>query len=206
MNPQSTVTLFDRTWSSLRQAIRDITIRRNPDAFAPRPGLPDPDAEIVREQMQACLDARGGEVSARSRAASLGRAYLALGRSGRERYLHILADEFGVDGHAVDAAAARLQAAEEPEQRRAAEDAMRAALEAPRVKLLTQFNALPDGVKFLVDMRAELMEVAKNDPGLRGLEADLRRLLASWFDVGFLELHRITWRSPAALLEKLIDY
>jgi malonyl-CoA decarboxylase len=31
-------------------------------------------------------------------------------------------------------------------------------------------------------------------------------LLASWFDVGFLELARITWDAPAALLEKLIVY
>jgi malonyl-CoA decarboxylase len=31
-------------------------------------------------------------------------------------------------------------------------------------------------------------------------------LLAGWFDVGFLELARITWDAPAALLEKLIVY
>jgi malonyl-CoA decarboxylase len=30
--------------------------------------------------------------------------------------------------------------------------------------------------------------------------------LADWFDIGFLELKRITWDSPAALLEKLIAY
>src|SRR5690606_27386855 len=41
---------------------------------------------------------------------------------------------------------------------------------------------------------------------LRGLQEDLRRVLASWFDLGFLELRRITWRSPALLLEKLIAY
>lgn len=206
MNTQPSATLFDRTWSSLRQALRDITVRRNLDTFTPRADLPEADLEIVRELMRACLDARGGEVSARSRAAVLGRAYLALDHGGRERYLHLLADEFGVDRDAIDAAVDKLQAATDIEQRRKAEEALRVALHAPRMNLLTQFNALPDGVKFLVDIRAELMESAKDDPGLRGLEADFRRLLASWFDVGFLELHRITWRSPAALLEKLIDY
>ncbi len=202
----ASVTLFDRTWSSLRQVLRDIAVRRNIDSFVPRPDLPDPDAEIVREQMRACLEARGGEVSARARAAMLGRAYLALRESGRQRWLHILADEFDVDRAAVDAAAERLRAAETPEERVGAEEELRAALEAPRVRLLTQFNALPDGVKFLVDLRAELLRFGKNDPALRGLEADLKRVLASWFDVGFLELRRITWRSPAALLEKLIVY
>jgi malonyl-CoA decarboxylase len=37
-------------------------------------------------------------------------------------------------------------------------------------------------------------------------EADMKGLLANWFDVGFLELRRIDWSSPAALLEKLVDY
>jgi malonyl-CoA decarboxylase len=38
------------------------------------------------------------------------------------------------------------------------------------------------------------------------LDADLKHLLASWFNRGFLELRRIDWQSPAAVLEKLIAY
>jgi len=79
-------------------------------------------------------------------------------------------------------------------------------LEPPRITLLRQFNALPDGVKFLVDRRAELLDLGVGDPLLKGLEDDLKRLLANWFDIGFLELQRITWESPAALLEKLMIY
>jgi malonyl-CoA decarboxylase len=94
----------------------------------------------------------------------------------------------------------------EPAQRPKAEAALRQALEAPRIRLLTQFNALPQGVKFLVDLRAELMEYTRKDATLAALDDDLRRLLTSWFDIGFLELRQITWDSPATLLEKLIDY
>ena len=94
----------------------------------------------------------------------------------------------------------------EPDQRAAAERALRAALEPPRITLLRQFNALPEGVKFLVDRRAELIDLGQRDPVLHGLEEDLKRLLANWFDIGFLELKRITWESPAALLEKLMAY
>ncbi len=83
---------------------------------------------------------------------------------------------------------------------------MRRALEPPRLRLLTQFSTIPDGVKFLVDLRAFLMDRLRDDPQLAALESDLRGLLASWFDVGFLELRRITWESPAALLEKLVGY
>jgi malonyl-CoA decarboxylase len=55
-------------------------------------------------------------------------------------------------------------------------------------------------------MREESSRIGKNDPLFEGLADDLRSLLASWFDVGFLELHRITWRSPALILEKIIAY
>jgi malonyl-CoA decarboxylase len=79
-------------------------------------------------------------------------------------------------------------------------------MEPPRVRLLTQFNALPEGTKFLVDMRADLIRLAKGDKALAALEDDLKGLLTAWFDIGFLELKRITWDSPAALLEKLSRY
>jgi malonyl-CoA decarboxylase len=49
-------------------------------------------------------------------------------------------------------------------------------------------------------------KLAKGDPALLSLEEDLKQLLAGWFDIGFLELKRITWDSPAALLEKLSLY
>ena len=38
------------------------------------------------------------------------------------------------------------------------------------------------------------------------LDQDVYRLLVSWFDIGFLDLRRITWDTPAAILEKLIKY
>ena len=84
---------------------------------------------------------------------------------------------------------------------------MRRVLEPPRLRLLTQINTIPDGVKFLVDLRAEMLQVAADgDKRIQALETDLKNLLASWFDVGFLELRRIDWNSPASLLERLIRY
>jgi malonyl-CoA decarboxylase len=50
------------------------------------------------------------------------------------------------------------------------------------------------------------MKHARKDATLAALDGDLRRLLSSWFDIGFLELRRITWSAPATLLEKLINY
>ncbi len=200
-------TFLDRTLARLRSGWREIaTSRHGIRVISPRADLPDDDVESVREQMRACLDARGGEVSARARAAALGRAYLSLDPAGRGRFLGILAADFDLDRGAVDAAVADLAKSATAEARQRAEARLRAALVPPRTRLLRQFNALPEGVKFLVDLRAELMELARSDDALKGLEADLKGLLTSWFDVGFLELRRITWGAPAALLEKLIAY
>lgn len=171
-----------------------------------RPSLPDDDLAKVRQQLLACLEGKGGEVSARARAAKLGQAYLSLDDEGQARFLQLLAREFDTDHAAVDRAVGRMHAAKGGEERSAAERALRKALEAPRRRLLTQFNALPNGVKFLVDMRSALMSLAREDKSLKGLEADLKYLLRNWFDVGFLELRRITWESPAAVLEKIIAY
>ena len=56
-------------------------------------------------------------------------------------------------------------------------------------------------------MRADTLSLLSTNPSLAPLEEDLKELLTSWFDVGFLKLKRITWNtSSAALLEKLIAY
>ena len=156
--------------------------------------------------MLSCLDGRGGEVTARARAADLGRTYLSADSGGRERFLRLLAGEFDVDRREIDRCCTALLGASGADQRAAAERALRAALEPPRIRLLRRFNALPEGVKFLVDRRAELIDLGQRNSLLAGLEEDLKRLLANWFDIGFLELKRITWESPAALLEKLMAY
>lgn len=201
--------VFDRTLANLRNAWREIALSaRGVLSGAPRPDLPEDDLARLRRQMTDCLNGSVGGVTSRARAAELGRSYLALNDSGRERFLRLLAEEFDTDHEAVKSCCGRLAAAADPAARGAAERALRAALTPPRLTLLRQFNALPEGVKFLVDRRAELIEMAGNGGGepLRDLADDLRDLLANWFDIGFLELRRITWEAPAALLEKLMVY
>jgi malonyl-CoA decarboxylase len=163
------------------------------------------EAEDIAAQMQACLAARGGEVSARARAAQLAAAYRSLNEAERLHFLRTLAS-FDADAKAVEQAIADWSAAPDAAGKVASKVRLRRALESPRIRLLTQFTAIPDGVKLLVDLRDDLLRVAEGDPLLGALEADLKTLLASWFDVGFLELRRIDWNSPASLLERLIRY
>lgn len=73
-------------------------------------------------------------------------------------------------------------------------------------RLFKRFNAQPDGLRFLVELRAEMLRWRKQVAGLQALDKELEALLSAWFDVGLLELRPLTWDSPASLLEKLIIY
>ncbi|DBA02467.1 TPA: hypothetical protein N0F65_008681 [Lagenidium giganteum] len=71
-----------------------------------------------------------------------------------------------------------------------------------------------DGMLFLVQLRADLLQILRKNPqhnaessALRSLDASLKNFLASWFSVGFLKLERVTYEhSPGRLLEKIIRY
>ncbi len=200
--------LLNRTMHNIREAWREVADWHGGLlSTASNPNLPEKDADALKSKMRDCLEARGGEVSARARAANLGRIYLALNAKGRKRFLRILATEFDIDRDAMDKAVSELQqVVDNVEERNKAERVLRQILQPPRGRLLAQLNALPEGFHFLVDLRAELLEWRNDDQELASLERDLLSLLVSWFDVGFLELRRITWNSPASLLEKMIVY
>jgi malonyl-CoA decarboxylase len=46
----------------------------------------------------------------------------------------------------------------------------------------------------------------RTQPELKGVDYDMRHLLASWFNRGFLQLEQIDWNTSASVLEKLIRY
>ena len=207
MKIQDKPRFLDRTWGQLLHVWDKVTGNghvQNSVHF--QADLPDEDLPRLRAQIQLCLEMRGGEVSARAETAILGRSYLELNEEGRARFLKVLATDFDVDTAKVEHAIACWHKSEDVSDRYANIQQFRQALEAPRLQLLTQFNELPEGVKFLVDMRAELLALKSGDPALAALEGDLKRLLISWFDIGFLTLDSISWDSPASLLEKLIAY
>ena len=186
--------LFDRALNRITTVWRDMAA-----------SVAGEEDQSLEAQMRACLDGKGGEVSARNRAAKLAQGFRGLDQEGRVAFLRTLAS-FDADPDAVAAAYAKVRAAGDAMTRATATADLRRALEPPRVRLLTQFTSIPDGRKFLVDLRGFLMRVRGTDQLLAALDTDLRGLLAAWFDIGFLELHRIDWHSPASLLEKLVDY
>jgi len=199
--------LIDRTLARLGRAVRDAAGQaRVALTGQPRPDLPDEDMPRVERQIAACLDTAGGEVAARARAAELGGLYLSLSAQGKRRFLSVLARGYGPDPDAIAAAYKAFAEADAPAARAMALGPLRASLESPRDRLLRNLTAMPQGIKFLVDLRADLSRFSRDDRALAQLDDDLLRLLVNWFDIGFLDLSEITWHSPASLLEKLIAY
>ncbi len=190
-----------RTLERLRTAFIDTARGAREVVGAPlRPDLPDDDVPRLKNRIDACLAGKGGETARRGRAADLGQAYLSLSAAGRKKFLLTLARDYGLPREAAMAEVERWRASKDPTQ------ALRRALEPPAVRLLREFVGVPQGVKFVVDLRAELLTLGRSDAAAKALSEDLRPLLSAWFDVGFLDLVRIDWRAPALLLEKLVAY
>ncbi|HSC76336.1 MAG TPA: malonyl-CoA decarboxylase [Pseudomonadales bacterium] len=200
--------ILNRTLRRLRQAWSELnTTLRGNDRYQFDPSLNERDVEHLRQLIKGCLSAPGGEFAMRAQAAHIGHAYMTLNQQGRVRFLRLLATDFDADNQAIQQAIKAYNQAGSADNLPKLRHKLSKALVAPRVQLLTLFNALPEGIKFLVDMRGELLDMgAHKDVELGEVERDLKHLLSSWFDIGFLQLQQLTWNSPASLLEKLIEY
>jgi malonyl-CoA decarboxylase len=67
-------------------------------------------------------------------------------------------------------------------------------------------NMAPGGTAALLELRTAVLALVREHPEFAVIDSDLTHLLGSWFNRGFLRLERIDWRTPAAILEKLINY
>src|SRR5690348_9100824 len=154
------------------------------------------------KQLAATLLSERGEASGALVARQLHKALSALDASDRHGFQRYLATEFQPDKAALRAAAERYLADTTAE----AAAALAQAADPPRQELLRRMNMAPGGTGTLIAMRSEITAHLRHDPALKPLDSDLRHLFASWFNRGFLELRRIDWQTPAAVLEKLIAY
>ncbi len=80
------------------------------------------------------------------------------------------------------------------------------AIEPPRQHLFRRINMSPTGTPTLVEMRHYLQSLLDQHEELRPIDDDLKHLLESWFNRGFLKIRSIDWKTPAHILEKLIAY
>jgi malonyl-CoA decarboxylase len=154
------------------------------------------------KQLAATLLSERGEASGAQVSRELQHVLRALDADDRHSFRCYLATEFQPDKAALRTAAERYLADTTAE----AAAALAQAADPPRQELLRRMNMASGGTGALIAMRSELTAHLHDEPELKLLDADLRHLFASWFNRGFLELRRIDWQSPAAVLEKLIAY
>ena len=78
--------------------------------------------------------------------------------------------------------------------------------ESPRQEFFRRLNRASQGTAVVVQMRRDLLQLLDKKPELAAVDFDMRHLLSSWFNPGFLKMHRVDWKSPAEVLEKLIQH
>lgn len=176
------------------------TLRRKQEALSPR---------VLRRtlsELQAIVDPQVSEVEGGLRAQGVAAWYERASPAERQDMWLLMSEEFVADIQRVKRAQARYTAAVGTADEAAAEVQFRRDTVSPRRRLLQRFSAHPDGIRFLVKLRAELQPHLKADKRLQALDVEMEYMFSTWFDVGFLDLRRISWDSPASLIEKLIKY
>ncbi len=183
---------LDRLWGGIADQGR---------LFARVPSLDVKGPERARQLAAALLSERG-EASGAAVARELLDCLRALPDQDRLAVLRSIGEGFAPDPERVQAAAAAYLAEPCPE----AANRLHTAAEPPRQELLRRMNMATGGTAMLVRLRNEMLPHLRQDAALRLLDHDLLHLFSSWFNRGFLELRRIDWDTPAAILEKLITY
>jgi malonyl-CoA decarboxylase len=174
--------------------------------LAPRPSRPAPRG-VSRDAKKAITLCRSlvserGEVSGSRLAAEALDAYQALDDRGRRNFFQSLIKEFSPDPHEVGRAGDAYRSDPSPEHLAY----LQKVVEPPRQELFRRLNQAPDGTRVLVAMRSQVLQESDQNPRMKPIAADLAHLFTSWFNRGFLVLHRIDWRTSAVILEKLIQY
>ena len=183
---------MSRVWASIADRGR---------RFALLPATSIGPGERARLLAEALLSNRG-EASGAAVARELHGVLSTLDAAQRLEFYRFLATNFAPEPARLAAAAQAYLA--EATARAAAN--LADAAEPVRQELLRRMNMSRGGAAMLVAMRKEILPLVKAHPELQPLEADLLHLLASWFNRGFLEMRRIDWNTPAAVLDKLLAY
>ena len=151
-------------------------------------------------ELAAALSSNRGEASGVAIASELLARYRSLKLDGRLAFLKFLSRTMQPDPAEVARAARAYLSGPETVTLRA----LQRAVESPRLEFFRRLNLAPGATAEIVSMRRDL--IATGDASLAPLDGDLRHLLSSWFNRGFLVLRRIDWQTPAAILEKIIAY
>ncbi|KAF8982384.1 hypothetical protein BGZ46_001346 [Entomortierella lignicola] len=203
--------VVDRYWNDIAEHFREpgfSTFDKEKSSMVTR------DPEFMRKLLLAVITDRPGQgdILPSVIAKSSCDFFTSLDMAGKTEFLKLLARDFGVLQEDVVKASQQYTdySRVEPESKALlrAEQLLRHALVPGHNKFFDRVSRLPGGLKFLIDLRQDLiniLHVNRGDFYLAALNDSLKEKLQNWF-VGFLDLERLTWQSPAVLLEKVTQY
>ena len=187
-----------RFWKEVIANLRNA--RGEPAGRIAGPSAPS-GAQDIREACRTLLRTRG-EASVVTLARGALDAFAGLDDHGRREFFRFLTHDLGPEPASLDTAIVSYRASPDPETA----TALAHAAEPARRELLGLLNTAPNGMSDLLAMREALLDALPDLPELKPLDEDFLYLLRAWFNRGFLDLHRIDWRTPALVLEKIIEY
>lgn len=153
-------------------------------------------------KLLATLITEQGEATGAQMARRAVALYGGLDEEGRALLFNRLVRDFSPDPRQVLSAAQAYHEAATPENLAF----LQFVAEPRRQEVFRRMNMAPGGTAALVALRTALLKQLPKEPAWRVIDQDLQHLFASWFNRGFLQLRRIDWNTPAAILEKLIQY
>ena len=167
-------------------------------------GRGTPAARPARDAVARCraLIRERGEAASAALARDALAACSALDETTRTQFFDALARDFSPVPELVFEAASAFRADPSPANLQRVQEIV----EPARQELFRRLNMAPGGTAALVEMRRQVLAGLAHHPHWAAIDADLLHLLRSWFNRGFLTLERIDWRTPAMVLEKLIQY
>ena len=148
------------------------TLRRGQEALSPRA------LRRLRADLQEVGAPQVSEIEGGRRAQAVAEWYATAELEERRDMWLLLCEQFAPDATEFKSARQRYEAAAGTAEEGQAEISLRRALVSPRTRLLQRFAVFPDGMRFLVDMRAELLPLLKSDKRLLALDAELEQLFS----------------------------
>jgi malonyl-CoA decarboxylase len=130
----------------------------------------------------------------------------------RARILTILGAEFGLDQEHINKSIESYQKQQHKQGRPGVLNLakLRSSLEPAYESLFNRISQLPGGLLFLVHMRSHCLHLLnradlEND-AIQNIETHLKLQFQIWFGATGMELEKISWKSPAHVLEKIVAY
>lgn len=168
---------------------------------------------LVTNELVAMKNNKVSNITVEKTAKNLCQLYSQLSKEDSDMFLTSLATGHQLDLNEIQNVGRRLVENAHPSILSKLVQETREKLQPPGNFIFSKVGQLQGGVKFLVDMRRDLLQLLKqldfkdeSTPALQSMNKHLQLILSNWFSVGFLEVEQLTWDSPSSMLEKVSNY